>query len=89
MRRCNPRLRNPEKAPLGRRHAREGRRGGLRIIYLHTPEAGRIDLITVYAKDEADDLSKEEVKELCELARILREEATKAAKKNRRKERRR
>src|SRR5205807_752353 len=31
-----------------------GTRGGLRVIYLHTPEAARIDFITVYGKDEKD-----------------------------------
>lgn len=53
----------------------KGKRSGLRVIYVHTPEAGRIDLVTVYGKDEADDLSKDEVKVLCKLAALLREEA--------------
>jgi hypothetical protein len=46
---------------------------------VHTPEAYQIDLITVYGKDETDDLSGNEIKELCELAHLLREEATKRA----------
>ena len=54
------------------------KRGGLRVIYLHTPEASRVDLITVYGKDEADDLSKDELKALCGRARLLREQATEA-----------
>lgn len=57
----------------------KGKRGGVRVIYLHTPAASRIDLITVYGKDEADDLSKDEVSALCKLAELLRAEATKAA----------
>jgi hypothetical protein len=51
---------------------RKGKRGGLRVIYLYTPEASRVDLITVYSKEERDDLSKSELAELCELARNLR-----------------
>jgi hypothetical protein len=49
--------------------------GGVRVIYLHTPEASRIDLITVYGKDEKDDLSKAELDMLCLLARAIRNEA--------------
>lgn len=55
----------------------KGTRGGVRVIYVHTPEARRVDLITVYGKDEADDLSRQEVKQLCSLARLLREGAAK------------
>jgi mRNA-degrading endonuclease RelE of RelBE toxin-antitoxin system len=54
----------------------KGKRGGVRVIYLHTPEASRVDLITIYGKDEADDLSKAELDGLCLLARALRDEAT-------------
>ena len=53
----------------------KGKRGGVRVIYLHTPDAGRIDLLAVYGKDEREDLTKEQIDELCGLARILREEA--------------
>lgn len=53
----------------------KGKRGGVRVIYVHTPEAGRIDLVTVYGKDEADNLSKNEVKVLCKLAEDLRAQA--------------
>ena len=49
-----------------------GKRGGLRVVYLHTPQAARVDLITVYGKEEQDDLSKDELGTLCELARSLR-----------------
>ena len=57
----------------------KGKRGGVRVIYVHTPEARRIDLITVYGKDEADDLTKDEVKALCTLAEELRAEASACA----------
>lgn len=60
----------------------KGRRGGLRVIYMHTPKANWIHLITVFGKDEQSDLSRKEVNELCRLARLLREEAGAAARRN-------
>lgn len=62
----------------------KGKRGGVRVIYLHTPEASRIDLITVYGKDERDDMTKDQVKLLCELAHQLREEAMRRSKRKNR-----
>lgn len=53
----------------------KGKRGGVRVIYVHTPEASRIDLVTVYGKDEADDLTKHEISALCTFADQLRAEA--------------
>jgi len=53
----------------------KGKRGGVRVIYLHTPEVNRIDLITVYGKDEADDMTKDQIGAMCEAARMLRNEA--------------
>jgi len=52
------------------------------VIYLYTPAAARVDLLTVYGKDEADDLSRDEVSLLCESAEALREELTSAAERN-------
>jgi len=57
----------------------KGKRGGVRVIYLHTPEVSRIDLITVYGKDEKDDLDSNEVRALCNLARALRSQLTGAS----------
>ena len=57
----------------------KGKRGGVRVVYLHTPQASRIDLITVYGKDEKNDLSKADLDVLCKLARVLRDEALRAA----------
>ena len=51
----------------------KGKRGGLRVIYLHTAEAKRIRLLTVYGKDEKDDLSRDEVRALCSAARVVRQ----------------
>jgi hypothetical protein len=45
------------------------------VLYVHTPEGGRIDLVTVYGKDERDDLSASELREFCAAARALRREA--------------
>src|SRR5262245_11878136 len=42
----------------------KGRRGGLRIIYYHFPSDHQIWLMTVYGKDEADDLTAAEKKTL-------------------------
>lgn len=50
----------------------QGKRGGVRVIYLHTPEAARVDLITVYGKDEMDDVSKRDLSLLCGAARSIR-----------------
>ncbi len=51
----------------------KGKRGGLRIIYLHTKEAMRIRLLTAYGKDEKSDLSAKDLKAWCEVARQLRD----------------
>ncbi|MEX2218704.1 MAG: hypothetical protein WD749_08080 [Phycisphaerales bacterium] len=53
------------------------------MIYLHTPEAGQVDLLTVYGKDEDDNLSRDEIKALCALARELREQAAAKARRAR------
>jgi len=53
----------------------KGERGGARVIYLHVPEAKRFYMLDVYGKDEKDDLSPDEKKELRELAEQLKKEA--------------
>ena len=53
----------------------KGKRGGARVIYLHVPEAKRFYMLDVYGKDEKDDLSPGEKKELRELAEQLKKEA--------------
>lgn len=52
-----------------------GSRGGVRVVYLHTPKAFRIDLLDVYGKDEKDDLAPGEKKNLARLAALVREDA--------------
>lgn len=52
----------------------KGKRGGVRVLYVLTEEVGQVDLITVYGKEQKDDLSKDELKAICDLARTLRKE---------------
>lgn len=46
----------------------KGKRGGCRVIYLHHPEAQRLDLMLVYGKDEQLDLGEDQKKVLRRLA---------------------
>jgi hypothetical protein len=64
----------------------KGKRGGARIIYLDIPEAERIDLITIYSKDEQDDLSAAEKRRLRQLVDALRAEAVAAFRRKGRRE---
>ena len=60
----------------------KGKRGGVRIIYLHTPEASRIDFLDVYGKDEKDDLAPKEKKILRDLTKSVRREALESFRRN-------
>lgn len=53
----------------------KGKRGGVRVIYLHIPSAERIDLLAIYGKDEKDDLTADEKKILRAMADQARGEA--------------
>ena len=55
------------------RWAKEGRgkSGGVRVIYFFHHERMPLYLLSVYGKNEKDDLSADERKELSKLARIL------------------
>jgi hypothetical protein len=50
----------------------KGKRGGIRVVYLHVPEAGRFYMIDVYDKDERDDLSPADKKLFRQLARAVK-----------------
>ena len=67
------------KLRFGDQSRGKGRRGGVRVIYVHTPRANRIDLVTVYGKDEAEDMTKDQLRILCRLAEQLRAEASSTA----------
>ena len=53
----------------------QGKRGGVRVLYLDTPAAGRIDLITLYGKDEQEVFSPSERKAVQAFVKALRAEA--------------
>ena len=53
----------------------KGKRGGARVIYLHVPDGRRFYMLDVYGKDEKDDLSANEKKQLRQLAEQLKQEA--------------
>jgi mRNA-degrading endonuclease RelE of RelBE toxin-antitoxin system len=44
-----------------------GKRGGIRIIYYYIAADEQIYLLTVYAKAEMKDLSREQIRALCKL----------------------
>ena len=56
----------------------QGKRGGLRVIYLYIREACRVDFFDVYGKDEKDDLASKEKRVLADLAKRVRQEAVDA-----------
>ena len=56
----------------------KGKRGRARVIYLHIEELDQIHLVTVYGKDQRDDLSAGDKKLYRELARILKDESRRA-----------
>lgn len=53
----------------------KGKWGGLRIVYLHVPEAQVIVFLRVYDKDDAEDLTPEQRKILTQSVKVLREAA--------------
>ena len=53
----------------------KGKRSGLRIIYLHVPEAQIVLFLRVYDKDDAEDLTPEQRRILTQSAKTLREAA--------------
>lgn len=53
----------------------KGKRSGVRVIYLHVPAARRFYMLDVYGKEEKDDLSANEKKQLRRLAEQLKQEA--------------
>jgi hypothetical protein len=53
----------------------KGKCGGARVIYLHVPEAHVVYFITVYGKDQKDDLSPGDMRLYRQLAAILKQRA--------------
>ena len=52
----------------------KGKRGGLRVIYMHIPAARPIIFFDVYDKNEADDLSSSDKRYLSGMAAAIRAE---------------
>ncbi len=57
----------------------KGKRGGIRVIYLHVPEAHVIYMMDIYGKGEQEDLSASDKKLLKALAAQYKEEAIRLA----------
>lgn len=76
--------RNPEKGPViegtgGLRKVRwrlkgRGKSGGLRIIYLYVKVRGRIHLVFVFAKNEAEDMTPGQKKQLKVIVDAIKQE---------------
>jgi hypothetical protein len=62
----------------------KGKRGGARVINLYIKEADPIDFITIYGKNEQDDLTVKQKKELKALAAKAKAEAIELSGKKRR-----
>ena len=71
------------KVRAGQSSFGKGKRGGMRIVYLLIPEAFRIDLFDVYGKDEKDDLSQQEKRDLAAMVAQVRQEAVQAYRRQR------
>lgn len=76
--------RHPEKGPViegtgGLRKIRwklpgKGKSGGVRVIYLHLKWRGKIYLVFVFAKDESDNLTASQKKDLKRLVDAIKKE---------------
>jgi hypothetical protein len=53
----------------------KGKRGGIRVIYLHIDEVDQIHLVTVHGKDQKDDLSADDNNSYRALVRILNDQS--------------
>lgn len=63
------------KVRVGDPRRGKGKRGGIRVIYLHVPEADIVYLMDIYGKGEREDLSATEKKLLKSLALRYKQEA--------------
>jgi hypothetical protein len=52
-----------------------GKRGGVRVIYLHLAEVDQIHFITIYGKDQKDDLSSKDKALYRQLVQVLKTRA--------------
>ncbi len=63
------------KLRIGDPRRGKGKRGGARVIYLHIEEADVIHLITVYGKDQKDDLSAGDKRLYRQFVQVLKQQA--------------
>lgn len=52
----------------------KGKRGGLRVIYVHIPNRHRIYLLTIYGKNEVTDLTRDQLRTIRTIIRSIRHE---------------
>ena len=52
----------------------QGKRGGIRVIYLYLPEVRRFFLITAFGKNEKEDLTPQEKRAFTKVAEAIRSE---------------
>lgn len=50
----------------------KGKSGGARVIYFYIDERGLISLLTIYAKNEKENLDKSELNELVKVVNLIR-----------------
>jgi hypothetical protein len=58
----------------------KGKRGGIRVIYLHIVEFDQIHLVAIYGKNQKDDLSAADRNSYRLLVRILKDQARRTGK---------
>lgn len=63
------------KVRVGDPRRRKGKRGGVRVVYLHVPEVNWILLLDIYGKSEKDDLSASDKKVLKQRAEEFKKQA--------------
>jgi hypothetical protein len=63
------------KLRIADRSRGKGKRGGARVIYLHIEELDQIHFITIYGKDERDDVSDDDKKVYRKLVEALKKQA--------------
>ena len=56
----------------------QGKRGGVRVVYLYVPQAKWFYMLDIYGKNEKDDLSSAEKKVLAQLVDELKRQALEA-----------
>ena len=56
----------------------KGKQAGARVIYPHIEESDQIHLVTVYGKDQKDDLSADDTKLYRQPVRLLKDQSRRA-----------